>query len=186
MANYQIDLAKIVYQKVFGYYKIPKIISKPQPFELNSNQYGTELYKYDDYGIKMFTPVTLIFGNEEITLPYSTISITGRKNIVSTPLINGRGSVHEKISLNDYEFSVNGVVIERNELLPEFWLEKLNLIFETDEAMEIINPVTDFYLKEDQNVIVTGHSLPDMKGVEGAQAYSFKLKSDVNLELIIE
>src|SRR6056297_1055180 len=180
MASYQIDFAKIVYQKIFGYYKIPKLITKEPPLFKRTNRFGTELYKYDDYGIEMFSPVTLLFGSEEITLPYSTVSISGKKNIVSTPLVNGRGSVHEKVSLNDYEFFINGVVIERTDVLPEFWLEKLNLVFETDEPIEIVNPIIDFYLKEDQNVIVKSHNLPDMKGIENAQAYSFSLVSDTN------
>jgi hypothetical protein len=186
MAKYNINIAKQVYENTFGYYQVPKVLGFDQRIEKSTNRYGTQLDKPDEYGNNMFSPVTLKWGNNEITLPYSTVSISGSKKIVNTELVNRQGSVNEQISINDYQFQINGVVVTRQERLPEDWLALFKQVFETSEPVEIINPITDFYLRENQNIIILNHNLPDMRGIEYAQSYSFKAKTDTNLELIIE
>lgn len=190
MANdYNINYAKQVYEATFGYFQIPKVLGvEPRVEKIRTNPGGTDYYKKDEYGNDIFAPVTLIVGGEdgeEIILPYSTVSITGTKKIIETQLVNRKGSVNEQININSYELRINGVVVTRQERLPESWLKDLNFIFETKEPIEIINPITDFYLKENQNIVITNHNLPDMRGIDFAQAYSFKAKTDTNLELII-
>lgn len=186
MADFNLNIAKQVYENTFGYFQIPKFLAWEPRTEATANRYGTDLEKNDEYGNSMFSPVTLKFGEREITLPYSTVSISASKKIVNTELVNRKGSVNEQVNINDYELRINGVVVSRRQRLPEDWLKDLNEIFETKEPVEIINPVTDFYVGEDQNIIIISHNLPDMRGIEYAQSYSFKAKTDTNLELIID
>jgi len=184
MANYQINFAKQVYENTFGYIQVPKILGLDPKVQRTSTRYGTDLYKKDENGRDVFSPVTLKWGGNEVTLPYSTVSVTGSKKIVNTDLINRKGSVNEQISLNDYIFQINGVVVSDQEL-PEDWLALFAQLFTTKEPIEIVNPVTDFYLADNQNIIITSHNLPSMQGVSNAQAFSFKAKTETNLELVI-
>lgn len=186
MAKYAINIAKQVYENTFGYIQIPKTLDLEERSvrsETNTKK-GSDYFKKDEYGNDMFAPVTLKFGDREITLPYSTVSISGSKKIVNTELVNRQGSVNEQVNINDYDIRINGVVVSRQEKLPESWLDDFREIFETREPIEIVNPITDFYLKENQNIIILSHNLPDMRGIDYAQAYSFKARTDTNLELI--
>lgn len=180
MAKYNINFAKQVYENTFGYIQVPKFLGLDPKIQQTSTSKGTDLYKKDEFGRDVFSPVTLAWGTNKVTLPYSTVSVTGSKKIVNTPLVNRRGSVNEQVSINDYEFQINGVVISE-QALPEDWLDLFAQIFETKEPMEIINPVTDFY--NTGNVIILSHNLPDMRGISNAQAFSFKARTEINLEL---
>lgn len=186
MANYVLNRAIETFRDAFGYNPYAGNLGIDAYTASKQTAQGTDLYKYDEYGNRMFAPVTLAFDDEKFTLPFSSVSVAGSKKVVNTDLVNRRGSVNEQISINDYEFRINGVVISRTEHFPEMWIEKLNMLFETKSPIEIINPVTDYYMRENQNIIILTHNLPDMRGVSNAQAYSFKAKTDTNLELIIE
>lgn len=188
MAKFNINFAKQVYENTFGYYQVPKLLDLDPKIEQSQTRYGTDLYKKDAYGRDVFSPVTLAWGKKEnsndyankVTLPYSTVAVTASKKIVNTELVNRKGSVNEQININDYEFQINGVVISE-QALPEDWLDLFAQIFETKEPMEIVNPITDFY--NTGNVIIISHHLPEMRGISNAQAFSFKARTEVNLEL---
>lgn len=183
MANFAINIAKQVYEEVFGNFALPKALNLEQRVEKRQTDGGTDLYKKDEFGRDMFCPVTLKVDGKEYTLPYSTVTVSVSKKIVNTELPNRRGSVNEVINLNDLKFQVNGVVVSKTDKLPEDWIKKFAFLAKTKKPIEIINPITDMYMEDEQRVVILSHNLPNMRGISYAQAYSFKLKSDTNLEL---
>jgi hypothetical protein len=184
--NFILNTASNVFRDVFGQVITPKLLNVPQRNKTTANRFGTNIYKSDQYGVECFCPVTLTYGDEELFLPYSTVSISGSKKIESTPLINRKGTIDEYISLNSWQIRIKGVIVSRTDELPEDDLAALNEIYTTQQEVNIINPVTDFYLTDDQSIIIKSLELPDMQGISYAQAFVMNCKSDDNLELIVE
>lgn len=185
-----------IYQLVFGYRAVPFPVGF-QPGEMihepidKISKLGTSIFKKnsnDQYG---FCPVELQQHRNgavvnSYTLPFSAISIGMSKNIVETQLIARKGTVKELISINDYVFNVSGVLLTNdvNEYdLPQDQLTKFKELFELNEPLKIINPFVEIFIPGENNVVVYDLNLPDMKGVSGAQAYSFTIKTDNVLEL---
>jgi len=149
----------------------------------NATRYGTQIRKNDKYGVECFSPVALVIDGVEYFFPYAAVSITNTKRIVTTPLVNRRGSVNELVSLGDYEISISGMIIDRENDIPEDGLEQIKTVYESQSPISIINPITDFYLEQDDKIIITRMSIPDMVGYQNAQAFSLQCKTDSVLTL---
>ena len=173
--------AKSIFAQAFGY-AASGILTNASP----TTRYGTDLYKKDKYGVSCFAPVTLKYGNTEVFLPYSTVSVTTSKTIVRTKLINRKGSVKEHISGGDYIITIRGVLINREQELPEDEIEQIKELYNTQEPIGLINAITDFFLDADDKVIVRSLTLPEMIGMGEAQAFTLDCETDSNLDLIIE
>lgn len=188
MADFIIDKKDIqsIFSQTFGYAAAGVLLDIPENNPNTQTRYGTDLYKKDKYGIDCFSPITLRYGSNELFLPYATVNITTSKNIVRTKLVNRKGSVKEHISLGDYMFTIRGILINREQDLPEDELAALKDIYDTRIPISIINPVTDFYLDADDKVIIKSLTLPPMTGVANAQAFVLDCETDSNLELILE
>ena len=84
----------------------------PAPNERESSNLGSTLRKRDANGRWYFMPVVLVYKGKEYEMPNSLISIRGKKNIVSTPMVGRKGTVKELISMDDYEISIQGVALD--------------------------------------------------------------------------
>jgi hypothetical protein len=176
-----------IYSMVFGYRAIPFPTEKIPQKNLSEtmSKIGVSLFKRDANGREAFCPITLEYNGKSYDLPYSTIAIQLRKKIIDTPLINRRGSVKELIQIEDYKFTINGVYLSDSDF-PEDELTELDELFNINEPVKIKNAFVEIFLKQDNSVVIESCDLPDMKGVTGAQAYSFSIVSDTILELEIK
>ena len=196
-----------IYELAFGYRAIPypkllaaKALEIAESFDgTKSDRSGTTsetlsklgavLFKKDENGVEAFCPVTIRYEDKVYELNYATISISMTKNIVKTNLINRRGSVKELIQLQDYKFTINGVMLGSQDLddadyfLPQDKLADLNELFNINAPVELENAFSDIFLQDDNSVVIEALTLPDMRGVDGAQAYSITVSSDTVLEL---
>lgn len=180
-----------IYAAVFGYRALPfpqgQLNNLVPDVDEKISKLGAVLYKKDSKGREAFCPITLTrVQNGKIVkkyeLPYSTVAIQLRKNIVKTALPGRRGSVKELIQIEDYQFTINGVILTDSEL-PESELMDINELFNINEPLKLENAFTDIFLQADNSVIIESIDLPDMKGISGAQAYSITISSDTILEL---
>ena len=184
MNNYSINIAEL-YKNAFGYVPIPYDID----FEGEKQKYsslGTELYSDTEFG-EQFLPVKLTDNddNREFILPYSTVSLVVRNEIVSTQLVGRNGNVHEYINENDLGIRIRGIYVSETEF-PERGLKELNQLKKRKKAIEIVNAVTDIFLENRQKIILRRLRIPAMQGQSYAQAYEIDAVSDLNLELEIE
>lgn len=198
MDKYRADVytkAGQIYEMVFGYRALPfPTAIRPDMLKVDMGEkmskLGAAIYKNGKNG-QEFCPVTLAhmaMGKvvKNYDLPYSTISMTMEKNIESTPLIARRGSVHELISVDDYRFTIQGVLMtddEEEDGLPQDALDELRTLWEITEPVKLKNAFAEIFLQSDNSVIILSIEFPDMKGITGAQAYTITLKSDIVLEL---
>lgn len=188
MARFVIDdkEAQSLFAQAFGYTAANLTLGIGQNNPATKTRYGTDLSKKDKYGVDCFAPVTLRYGSDEVFLPYATVNITTQKRIVKTNLLNRKGSVKEHISQGDYIITIRGVMLTRDEALPEDDISAIKDLYDTQLPISIINAITDFFLDRDDRIVIKSITLPPMIGTDKAQAFVLDCETDTNLELILE
>lgn len=156
----------------------------PAPNERESSNLGSTLRKRDANGRWYFMPVVLVYKGKEYEMPNSLISIRGKKNIVSTPMVGRKGTVKEFISMDDYEISIQGVALDTD--WPDDQLAAIKEIYSVNESVQLKCALTDIFMDEEDMVVIKSIDIPEMRGVEHAQTYSLDLETDRSFELIME
>jgi len=151
---------------------------------ISSDEEGTEFVQVRNSlnatmadGRTIFMPMRLggvILPNEP------SISISSRKNIVETALAGStrRGTVKELISIEDWQVTIRGIAINTKSKLvyPEDTVKGLRDLYEKNEALEVMCALTN--LLGIYRLVITGFELPEMIGIQHAQAYQFTCVSD--------
>lgn len=137
------------------------------------------LYRDNALGRPEFLPATL----ENITLPNSLVTITGRKTIVETPMVGADGTVKEIINIQDYSIKIICTEIYPDNTWPESTLHTINRLYRENRTLTLQCPLTDIFLQAKDNAVITGITLPDMMGIENAQVFEINLISDSYFEL---
>lgn len=156
----------------------------PAPNERESSNLGSTLRKRDANGRWYFMPVVLVYKGKEYEMPNSLISIRGKKNIVSTPMVGRKGTVKELISMDDYEISIQGVALDTD--WPDDQLAAIKEIYSVNESVQLKCALTDIFMDDEDMVVIKSIDIPEMRGVEHAQTYSLELETDRSFELIME
>lgn len=156
----------------------------PAPNERESSNLGSTLRKRDANGRWYFMPVVLVYKGKEYEMPNSLISIRGKKNIVSTPMVGRKGTVKELISMDDYEISIQGVALDTD--WPDDQLAAIKEIYSVNESVQLKCALTDIFMDDEDMVVIKSIDIPEMRGIEHAQTYSLDLETDRSFELIME
>lgn len=156
----------------------------PAANERESSNLGSTLRKRDANGRWYFMPVVLVYKGKEYKMPNSLISIRGKKNIVSTPMVGRKGTVKELISMDDYEIRIQGVALDTD--WPDDQLATIKEIYSVNESVQLKCALTDIFMDEEDMVVIKSIDIPEMKGVEHAQTYSLDLETDRSFELIMD
>lgn len=155
-----------------------------EPLKTRSNK-GTALYKKDLQGKYYFMPVVFMHEGKEYEIDCALVSVTGKKNIIETPLVGRKGSVKELISIDDYQVNITGVVIGNREW-PEEKLEAINELYNVNSAIELKCALTDVFFSENDKVVIQELNIPRMSQVEYAQVIEIKCVTDRAFELILD
>ena len=128
-------------------------------------------------GQRIFMPIKI----GDLVLPNEpSISLVSRKNIVSTPLSGStrRGTVKELINIEDWAITIRGIAInfDSKNYYPEDQVKGLNDLYKQNEALAIQCALTS--LLGIYRVVIREFNLPEMVGIQHAQAYQFVLESD--------
>ncbi len=117
-----------------------------------------------------------------------TIVITGRKNILETPLVGStrKGTVKELISIEDYDITIRGIAINLKSKLvyPEDEVKGLNDLFNLNESLSIECALTNLF--GIYRLVIKQVSFPEMRGVQHAQAFEFNCVSDEDFILELQ
>lgn len=139
------------------------------------------LYRENALGRPEFLPATL----ENIALPNSLVSISGKKKIQETEMVGADGSVKEIINTEDYTIKIICTEIYPDNTWPEKTLHAIRDLYRRNNTLTLQCPLTDIFLQAKDNVVITSISLPDMMGIENAQVFEIHLVSDTYFELEI-
>lgn len=145
------------------------------------SMFDKPLYRENALGRPEFLPAAL----ENIALPNSLVTITGRKTIVETPMVGAEGTVKEIINLQDYSIRIICTEIYPDDSWPESTLHTVNRLYRENKSLTLQCPLTDIFLQAKENVVITGIVLPDMMGITNAQVFELHLVSDTYFELEI-
>jgi len=157
-----------------------------------SDQEGTEFVNMrntisakNKLGQQLFLPVRI----GDFLLPNEpTMTITAQKLIVKTGLVGSkrRGSVKELIRQEDYAVTIRGIMInqESRTVYPEDQLKQIHEAFLINESLPVESAITR--LLGISRLTLERFSLPEMVGVQHAQAYELVCISDEDFELNID
>jgi Domain of unknown function (DUF6046) len=134
-------------------------------------------------GRALFMPVKI----RNLQLPNEpTMLISGRKNIVKTALAGStkKGTVKELISVDDYDITIRGIVINDKSKLtyPEDIVKKIHELYLINESHFIECGLTS--LLGIDKIVIESITFPEMIGIQHAQAYELRCVSDEDFELI--
>ena len=158
---------------------------------------GVSYYATNDNGNEIFLPVWLIKPDNSKVLMQNTVSsLTNRKTIVETPLVNRQGTVKEEISVSDWEINVKGIFVHPNpELYPEMQVQELIDLYKKGVSLGIQNVRTAmaFYGEDSESkngigyemVVIRDLRLPEIQGRKNCQAFEMNLVSDLAFDLYL-
>lgn len=121
-------------------------------------------------------------------IPPCVVSVTGKKNIVRTPLIGQGGTAKELVNTEDWVFSLNGFIYSNSESdIAEQVMDDLLSQYQKQNSVEIRSVVTDlFYPNGVYQAVITEIDFPINNNTSMQYIpYTMKLESDKILELEI-
>lgn len=154
------------------------------PFNWHSTQKGTPIYKQDPLRTGMYYFMPVVIGGVE--LPYGVISVTGKKTVVETAIVGGKGTVKELISVDDYKISLAGILTSEEGVYPEESIVTIRELYNRNESIRIECALTELILDGKEDVIITSIDFPAMNGVENMQIVKLECITDFPFELEIE
>lgn len=132
-----------------------------------------------------YMPVSFKANGRTVEFPYAVLSISQKKNIVSTQLQGRVGTVKELISIGDADIDLTGMLVDDFGNYPEHDVTAIKQLFEINKSIEIICPLTDIILGTGTEVVIESVSYPSLGGVEDAQVVKMKLITDKPFELCL-
>lgn len=181
---------KSIFERSFGYEPPADFTIKKAEDRIERSELGTAYYQADDMQREHFMPVTLgdvltagsgflgLTAGTGLLLPFAVVSITPRKIIVSTPMVERKGSVHEIISIDDYSINIKGLFIGKDNNYPEKYVTMLERLFQENKSIPIKCAKTDIFLKGEDKVVIKDISLPATPGVQHVQPFEINCVSD--------
>lgn len=160
-----------------------------QPTRKELSDLGSAYYSIDEItGREYYMPVWL--GDVELWHPVINV-VDCRKQIIDTPLVETKGTVKEIINIDDYQIVIRGVILNNRQEFPEQQVKTLRQLYERNEALSIINAITDLFLvtsdrKGFDKVIIKDMRVLPIQGVKNSVGYELNIFSDVIFTLIEE
>jgi hypothetical protein len=173
-----------IFHKSFGY-EAPKPMEIPKASpRIETSSLGQPYYLEDLSGREFFMPVKL----NDYLLPFAVIGMTWKKTFVETAMPERGGSVTELISIDDYVFTIKGILINSKNVFPESEVIDLHKLFKINASISLRSVLSDIVLDGayDHKVIVKQITWPAVAGVEHAKPFEMELKSDMIFDLEID
>ncbi len=201
------DLMEI-FKSVFGYTAPPFLFSlqnkvenalfkkskTSEEYEFNStgerreyNINSVPFYANNANGNEMFLPIWLIRPDRsELLLQNTVSSLSNKKTIVETPMVNRQGSFKEEISLSDWDMNVKGLIVSTDMDYPDEMVYELTNLYKLGAPLGIQNARTSVVIEGGEQVVIKSLRFPEIKGMKHIQAFEMDLISDNAFSLIIE
>ncbi len=128
-------------------------------------------------GQQLFMPMKL----GGVLLPNEpSVSIVGVKRIVKTALVGSKrkGNVKELVAVDDYQVTIRGIALnyESTKVYPEDIVKSIHDLYLKDERLKVESALTN--LLGIYSLVIERVTIPEMIGVQHAQAYELQCVSD--------
>lgn len=168
--------------------KYSEIETKEADIEFSKNLVApmTGVLLQDRFGVSFPSKKVGVYGKVSYDLPVETVLDLDRAKIIVKTNMQGRdGSVKEYISMDDWNLTFKGFIINyENDLYPEKEVETLVKIFELNNALTMHSKWLSRWGIE--RIVVTDISLPTFEGVSNVQPYEITCLSDTLIVLEIQ
>ena len=174
MANVVVDIRSIYTSYFQAPYHIGKNTPASEPAQYGniptkktaqSTLIGSPISETNSAGIEIFLPVTLwISEKENILIDCCTIRCTSKKTIIRTALSERIGSVREQFNVDDYQFTIKGVLIGKDRKFPDDQILKLKRIYESQKPVELRNAKAELLMEKTNRVAIDSLEFPEVEG----------------------
>lgn len=121
-------------------------------------------------------------GSEVYKLPYTAlIDVTQKKKITKTSITGVNGSVKEFIQLEDFDITIRGFIIGRNQY-PADAVRELQKWWLKNRELEVISPVLNGVFGI-YHIVIEEADFPRVEGKPGVQPFRLSCVSDIPIEL---
>ena len=181
-------LQNLVEKKIFGKDSHDSDFSFATLPERREYNIFTQLfYGLNNNGNEVFMPIWLEDNaGIKFMLQNTVSSITSKKTIVETQLVNAQGNVKEEISMDDWDINVKGIIVSPDRDYPDQQVFDLKEIYKSGESLGIENARTSLLFEGNEKVVIKNLKVPELKGMKNVQAFELDLVSDIEFKLIIE
>jgi len=148
------------------------------------SQLGQPYYANDYLGREMFLPVVL----EGFVVPFAVVNIVAKKTVISTAMPERGGAVKELVSVDDFIINIKGLMIEDENLYPEFQIKQLHDLFLVNGNLTLRSVLTDIFLKGEfeHKVIIKEVKWPAIAAVQNVKPFEIDCESDMIFTLEID
>lgn len=113
-----------------------------------------------------------------------TISVNMMSTIVSTSVVERKGTVNEIVSIDDYKFTIRGFLIGKNRQVPEDDIETLIAIKESTKPKTLHGGYPELFLDKSCRIVISGLDFPEVQGHNHwIRPFSMTCKSDFITDL---
>lgn len=148
--------------------------------------------KIGAYGQDIWFPIELKGAKVEngewtglsINIDACTIAVNLVTNVVSTPVVERKGTVNEIINIEDYKFTIRGFLIGKNRTVPEEKIMVLKQIKESTWEKTLHGGYPEIFLDESCRIIITELDFPEVQGQNHwIRPFTMTCKSDFITDL---
>ncbi len=121
--------------------------------------------KENALGREVFLPVTFWVSEAlQLTILCCTVRVTAKKTIIRTPVAERKGTVKEQFNIDDYQFTVKGVLIGKDRKFPDDQMTVLKRIFESSKPVEMRNALAELFMDTKPIVAIESIEFPEQEG----------------------
>lgn len=166
-----------------GYKVEAKGSSAPQTTAL-----GIPISKPGYLGREVFLPVTFWVSEKlQLTVDCCTVRVTAKKTIIRTPVAERKGTVKEQFNVEDYRFTVKGVLIGADRKFPDDQMTVLRNIFESTKPVQMRNALVELFMSGENRVAIESFEFPEQEGkAMHHRPFTLECESDFIDQLKIE
>lgn len=186
-----------LFTEAFGYQPPADTLDIPAaPARTKMSKKGQPFYADDIYGREFFMPVKFIGTLQagatlvpfEYQVPFAIISISRKKTIIKTPLVEREGSVKELINTEDCIINIKGIIVRPDNEWPEDEISDLEKLFSINQSIGLRSALTDIFLKGEfeHKVVIDSINFPGNPGVQHAKPFEMNCESDSIFTLELE
>lgn len=151
---------------------------------LNTPIFGALEILPGSYSIYHPDGTTEIRQYEGMILETVLVSVTQRKNIVTTQVPGLDGSIKEYISKSDFDVWAYGSLVGRTQAFPEEELRTLEAILASPETLEVRHPLLEIF--GINQIVLTDYQIRPREGFQNLVPYNLQALSDRDIILDLD
>lgn len=160
-------------KKVTREIEYPNIDKNPRPRgTIHYSKKNISFNKSGAYGQDIRFPIELrgsqkiggSWENISLNIDACTVSVNLLSTIVSTAVVERKGTVNEIVNIDDYKFTIRGFLIGKNRLVPEDDIMSLVAIKESTREKTLHGGYPELFLDETCRIVISELEFPEVQG----------------------